>query len=56
VASIQRTRKRASRTKPISEKLRAEDNELREKLQDFDVQKFGDLLKKAVKPVKAKSG
>jgi hypothetical protein len=45
-------RTRANRTKPISDKLRAEDEELREKLRHFDVGQFDELLQKAVKPAK----
>jgi hypothetical protein len=48
-------RDRANRTKPISEKLRTEDDELREKLRHFDERQFAELLKKAVKPVKTRS-
>jgi len=36
--------------KPISDKLRAEDEKLREELRNFDIKKFEPLLKKAIKP------
>ena len=42
--------------KPISDKLRAEDEKLREELRNFDIKKFEPLLRKAIKPQKQKSG
>jgi hypothetical protein len=42
--------------KPISEKLRAEDEKLREELRNFDIKKFEPLLRKAIKPTEKKSG
>jgi hypothetical protein len=40
--------------KPITEKLRSADNELREQLRHIDLEKFDKLLEKAVgRPVKA---
>jgi hypothetical protein len=38
--------------KPISDKLRAEDEKLREELRNFDIKRFGPLLKKAISPAK----
>lgn len=38
--------------KPISEKQRAADNELREQLRHIDLEKFDKLLAKAVNPPK----
>jgi len=46
VATIRRTRKHI---KPISEKLRAEDEKLREELRHFDLKKFDKALDKAIK-------
>jgi hypothetical protein len=40
--------------KPISDKLRAEDEKLREELRNFDIKKFEPLLKRAIKPVKSR--
>jgi hypothetical protein len=39
--------------KPISEKQRAKDDELRALLHNVDMRKFGQLLKKAVAPAKS---
>jgi hypothetical protein len=44
------TKKRGQKHKPISEKQRAEDDELRERIRHIDMKKFDDLLAKAVKP------
>jgi hypothetical protein len=38
--------------KPISEKQRASDEALREELRNFDVNRFGKMLAKAVSPPK----
>jgi hypothetical protein len=35
--------------KPISDKLRAEDEKLRDELRNFDLKKFEKLLEKAIK-------
>ena len=45
-----RTRKSKKPAKPISEKQRAKDNELREQLRHFDLKKFDTLLEKAISP------
>jgi hypothetical protein len=45
VATTQRTRKPA---KPISERQRAKDEQLREELRNFDLKKFDEALEKAI--------
>jgi hypothetical protein len=42
--------KRSKKSKPLSEKQRASDDELRKELENFDVKKFGKLLEKAIHP------
>jgi len=42
--------KASKKKKPLSAKQAASDEALREELRRFDVKKFGELLKKAVKP------
>ena len=44
------TRKPSKPKKPISEKQRAKDEELREELRHFDLKKFDKLLEKAIRP------
>jgi len=44
------TKKRGQKHKPISEKQRAEDDKLREKIRHIDLKKFDEALTKALKP------
>jgi hypothetical protein len=51
------TRRTRQAKKPISDKQRAADESLKEELKHFDVNKFDQLLEKAIKPAdKRKSG
>ena len=43
-------RKKSPKRKPISEKLRAEDEKLREMLRHADMKKFDALVEKAITP------
>lgn len=46
------TKKRGQKHKPISDKQRAEDDKLREKIRYIDLDKFDKALQKAVSPKK----
>jgi hypothetical protein len=50
------TKKQSKPKKPITEKQRKSDDELRERLKSFDIKVLDRFLEKAVKPQKRQSG
>jgi hypothetical protein len=48
--------KRSKKKKPLSEKLVASDEKLRDELRNFDLRKFDKALDRAVNVKRAKSG